>query len=102
MYLIQLLLPLRDNNKQAFPRADFDLVRQELTQQCGGVTAFQHSPAVGLWKEGDDDVSRDEVIMFEVMADELDEQWWAAYRNTLERRFRQEELVVRAIKITKL
>ena len=67
MYLIQLLLPLYDNNKQAFARADFDKVRQELTQKFGGVTAFQRSPAVGLWKEGDEDVSRDDVIMFEVM-----------------------------------
>jgi hypothetical protein len=41
----------------------------------GGVTAFLRSPGVGLWKT-DDDVSRDEVVMFEVMSPDLDEQWW--------------------------
>jgi hypothetical protein len=102
MHLIQLMLPLHDNNEQSFARADFDIVRHELIQKFGGVTAFQRSPAIGLWKDGDDDVSRDDVVMFEVMSDELDEEWWRNYRETLERRFRQEELIVRALSITKL
>jgi hypothetical protein len=96
------MLPLHDNNKQPFAHADFDIVRQELIQKFGGVTAFQRSPAVGLWKDEDDDVSRDDVVMFEVMSDELDKQWWKNYRETLERRFSQEELIVRALSITKL
>lgn len=45
MYLVQLLLPLRDNEKQAFPRAEFDRVRNELTERFGGATAFLRSPA---------------------------------------------------------
>jgi hypothetical protein len=102
MYLIQLLLPLYDNNKEPFSRSEFDNVRRALTDKFGGVTAFQRSPGVGLWKEGDEDVSRDDVVMFEVMTTELDEAWWAEYRANLERRFRQEELLVRALSVTKL
>ena len=102
MYLIQLLLPLYDNNKQPFARADFDAVRQHLTEKFGGVTAFQRSPAVGLWKESDDEISRDDVVMFEVMADELDQPWWTKYREILQREFMQEELIVRALTITRL
>ena len=102
MYLVQLLLPLYDNDKKPFSRADFETVRQDLTQKFGGVTAFQRSPAVGLWKEGEDDVSRDDVVMFEVMTENLDEGWWKEYRESLQRRFRQEELVVRALKASKL
>src|SRR4051812_30141298 len=98
MYLIQLLLPLYDNGKIPFPRKQFDEVRGVLTERFGGVTAYQRSPAVGLWKEsGSDeaDVSRDDVIMIEVMTDELEEKWWKAYRVELEKIFRQEELVIR-------
>lgn len=102
MYLLQLLLPLRDNQGRPFPRAELDRVRGELTGRFGGVTAFLQSPAAGLWKDGEGEVARDEVVIFEVMADELDRGWWAAYRRELEGRFRQEELVVRALGMERL
>jgi len=51
MHLIQLLIPLHDNHKQAFPTAYFNKVREDLTKHFGGVTAFVRSPAVGLWKD---------------------------------------------------
>jgi hypothetical protein len=102
MYLIQLLLPLRDNTKQPFSRAEFESVRSHLTERFGGVTAFLRSPGEGLWKESDNDISHDDVVMFEVMAEELDTPWWVEYRETLQRQFRQEELIIRALKVTRL
>jgi hypothetical protein len=101
MHLIQLLLPLHDNGKQKFPAEYFDSVRNDLINRFGGVTAFLRSPALGLWKT-DDDVSRDEVVMFEVMSPDLDEQWWLEYRKKLEKKFRQEELWVWASQVTRL
>ncbi len=78
MYLTQLVLPLHDNNKEKFPEEYFIRVREDLTERFGGVTAFLRSPAIGLWKEGNDEVNRDEVVMFEVMAEQLDQEGWAA------------------------
>ena len=102
MHLIQLLLPLHDNHKQAFPSEYFDNVRKTLTERFGGVTAFLRSPAIGLWKEGEDELTRDEVVMFEVISTELDSDWWAGYRIKLQNRFSQDELLIWASKITKL
>jgi hypothetical protein len=102
MYLVQLLLPLRDNGGNAFGRADFDEVRSELTERFGGATLYARAPAVGLWKDGDGEVARDDVLVAEVMADHLDREWWRLYRADLERRFRQEKLVVRALECTLL
>jgi hypothetical protein len=102
MYLIQFLLPLSDNDGENFPRSEFEKVRTELTEQFGGVTAFLQSPALGLWKDENDQVSRDAVVMFEVMTEELDKAWWSKYRRRLEQSFRQEVLVVRAISAEKL
>ena len=102
MHLVQLLLPIYDNNKRAFPRAYFDQVRQELTHQFGGVTAFVRSPAVGFWKDDEEEITRDDVIMFEVVADNLDQAWWKKYRQELESTFRQETILVRAIEATRL
>ena len=96
MFLVQLLLPLYDNSGQRFPNAQLAQVANELTDRHGGVTAYLRSPAQGTWREGSGDVDKDEVVMFEVMVDDLDRDWWARYRATLEKRFVQHELVVRA------
>ena len=102
MHLVQLLLPVYDNDKRAFPRAYFDQVRVELTQQFGGVTAFVRSPAVGFWKDNEEDITRDDVIMFEVLTDDLDQDWWKNYRQKLEKIFRQETILVRATETNRL
>ena len=102
MHLVQLLLPVYDNDKRAFPRAYFEQVRLELTNQFGGVTAFVRSPAVGLWKDNGEDITRDDVIMFEVLTEHLDQDWWKSYRQKLEKTFLQETILVRAIETTQL
>ena len=102
MYLIQLLLPLHDNRKEKFPVEYFHSVRENLTDRFGGVTAFVRSPAVGLWKDDVEDVSHDEVVMFEVISNELNEGWWEEYRIKLQEKFRQKELLVWATSISAL
>lgn len=96
MYLIQFLLPLRDNEGRPFHRADFERVRAELIERFGGVTAFLQSPASGAWKD-EGETTHDEMVLLEVMSDTLDRGWWKGYRAELERRFRQEAIVVRAL-----
>ena len=102
MYRIQLLLPLYDNEGRAFGREAFAQVREELTERFGGVTAHLRSPAEGAWRDPDGGVDRDDVVILEVMADELDRGWWAQYRAELEERFRQDEVVVRATEMERL
>ena len=102
MYQVQILLPLYDNDKQPFSRSDFELVREELTEKFGGVTAFVRSPAKGLWKEEEGQVSIDDVVKFEVLAESISHDWWAQYRSVLEQRFKQTEVLVLATKIEKL
>ena len=95
MHLIQILLPLYDNAGAPVPRELFAKVREELAGAFGGLTAFTRAPAEGLWKDGGE-TARDDIVIFEVMTDALDEGWWRSYRGELERRFRQEEILVRA------
>ena len=97
MQLIQLFLPVRDNEGTPFPRADYDAVRALLTERFGGVTAFVHSPAVGLWESDEGECFHDEVVLFEVMVDAVDASWWRDYGRQLCRQFCQEEILVRAL-----
>lgn len=93
---MQWLLPLRDNHGVRFPQGLFAQVREELTEAFGGVTAYPHSPALGLW-EDEGEVQRDELVLFEVLVDRFDPEWWCAYRDRLCRRFRQEAIQLRII-----
>lgn len=99
MYMIQLLLPLWSNNGKQFPSTLFEQVREELIEGFGGLTAYTRTPASGLWQEKDGGTVHDEIIVYEVMAEKLDVKWWGSYRTELEKRFRQDELVVRAHEI---
>ena len=96
MHLVQIFLPLRDDHEAAFGRGCYARVRDELTEAFGGVTAYQRAPAVGLWEAPDGDVQRDDIVLFEVMVETLDRAWWSSYGEQLARRFKQDEVMVRA------
>src|SRR4051794_15648669 len=100
MYLFQILLPLYDNQGQPLPPRLFRAVAGELTQGFGGLTAYTRTPAQGFWKSRRAaPPSRDDIIIYEVMAEALDRAWWKEYRRGLESRFRQQEVVVRVQEI---
>jgi hypothetical protein len=90
VHLVQLLLPFGRRREM------YERVFRELTERFGGMTAYSRSPAEGLWKKRRDAAERDDIVVVEVMVERLDRRWWARYRATLERRFRQREVVVRA------
>lgn len=94
MKLVQILLPVRDNHGRKFKRAIYSRVHQELVSRFGGTTAYARSPAYGLWKS-EGSTKRDDMIIVEVMMKRFDLAWWKKYRGTLERAFRQDEIVVR-------
>ena len=101
MHLIQILLPTADNAGQPFPRALFADLRCELTDRFGGVTVYARGPAEGFW-EGEEGQSRDDIVIMEVMAGDLDEGWWRDRRESLERDFHQDEVVIRAQEVRRL
>jgi hypothetical protein len=102
MKLLQIFLPLYDNGGEAYPKAMFDHIRSELTDAYGGVTAFVRSPAVGLWEDESGKVQRDDVVLLEIMTDNLDRSWWQDYRHDLQKRFRQQSILVRATDVEML
>ncbi len=100
MTLVQLLLPLFDNDGNRLPESTFRRVRAELTERFGGLTAYTRAPASGLWQDEDTgETNHDDIVVYEVMVEQLDREWWRRYRGELERTFRQKELVVRGQEI---
>jgi hypothetical protein len=99
MQLVQILLPLYDNAGHLFGEELFGRVRRELTERFGGLTAFTRAPAQGLWQD-EGETRHDEIVVFEVMAEDLDTKWWRDYRKKLEREFRQDTVVIRVQPVT--
>lgn len=98
MHLIQILIPVFDNEGHRFGQETFESVREQLMEHFGGLTAFVQSPALGLWKDTQNGtMARDDMILIEVMAESFDREWWTFYRRELERLFRQDEIVVRGL-----
>ena len=96
MHLVQILLPVYDNEQNPQPHEEFRRVRRELTERFGGLTVYTRAPAEGMWKLNDNHTTRDDIVIFEVMASQLDGPWWRKYRHELEARFRQDVIVIRA------
>ncbi|HEX2717970.1 MAG TPA: hypothetical protein VHM67_09845 [Gemmatimonadaceae bacterium] len=97
MYLVQILLPLYDNEGAAFPASHFRDVRDTLMARFGGMTAYTRAPAEGLWREEGEGTTRDDIVIYEVMTDALEDEWWRRWRAGLEARFSQDRIVIRAI-----
>jgi hypothetical protein len=98
MHLVQLLLPLYSNSGVPFEQKRFIEVRNELVDRFGGITAYTRAPVNGLWQESER-IVRDDLIIYEIMVETLEEDWWRQYRALLENRFQQESLVVRTHEI---
>ena len=94
MHLFQILLPRADNAGQPFARHDFDQVKEELAGRFKGVTAYYQAPAEGLWRQGAES-HKDDIVIFEVMVEEIDLANWHERRTELERRFRQDKVIIR-------
>ena len=94
MHLIQLLLPVADNEGRPFDAAVPAALRRELTERFGGLTAFTRAPAEGVWAHGGKK-ERDDIVVVEVMTDDLDPAWWKALRLRLERDLKQQSILIR-------
>jgi len=95
MVLIQILLPLTDNQGRPFEGHVLTDLQQELTRRFGGFTAFTRAPAEGVWAH-DGRKTRDDIVVVEIMVQTLDADWWRQLRARLENDLCQENIVIRS------
>jgi hypothetical protein len=94
--LVHVLLPLYDPGGRKFPPDAYADLRERLTDAFGGVTVHARAPVEGWWQPSPSaPAQRDDLVIFEVVAEAVDRAWWADLRRSLERRFRQQEILIR-------
>lgn len=64
MHIVQVLLPIYDNDGQVFEQALYLDVNTAFTERCDGVTAYVHSPAEGAWQGPSGAKRHDEIVIF--------------------------------------
>jgi hypothetical protein len=101
VHLVQILLPVYGNEGELLREA-YEVIRDDLVQRFGGLTAFTQAPAEGLWTPEGRQTHHDDIVLIEVMVDELDTAWWSAYREKLQKELKQHSLVVRALPMARL
>jgi hypothetical protein len=82
LFLVEIFLPLADNDGRRFAQGEFDEIHSTLVDHFGGLTSFSRAPARGLF-ESAGKTSMDDILIIEVMADRLDREWWAGFRRSL-------------------
>ena len=97
MYLVQLLLPLYDNEGHAFEASEYVRLRAELADRFGGVTAYTRAPARGVWKDDSGETTQRRYRDFRSDDDRSGSRLVDRFRKELEDRFRQDTLIVRAL-----
>lgn len=101
MELVQILLPLTDKKGHPFPELVLRRIHEELSDRFGGLTAYERSPARGIWRQGTDQ-HKDDIVIVEVMTAILEGDWWRSFRQRVEKELGQKELVIRSSSIRRL
>lgn len=97
--LVELFLPLYDENGELFPEKYYTEVRQELTLKFGGLTEYSRNPATGFWKPNEGKTQKDELLVFEVMCEEMDPKFWDKLKQRLLKIFKLDSIVIRCAQI---
>ena len=100
-HLVEILLPKETGAGQPIGQSWFEALLKELTEKFGGATSFVRARGQGLWRSGSE-TERDSIAVVQVMTDKLVPDYWRTLRERLENELSQDEIVVRALEITRL
>ncbi len=95
MQLFQIFLPVYNTQKQIFPSHFYTSLATNLTEKFGGLTSYSRSTAEGLWKEENNNTVKDDIIIYEIMVESVEVEWWRNLKKRLIIQFEQEEIIVR-------
>lgn len=98
MHLIEIFLPSRITMVEHLKKT----CSTTFSANClSALAAPPHAPAKGIWKDGREK-AHDDIVIMQVMTDNLDRVWWQDYREALQGRLRQDEILVRSTACEKI
>ncbi len=95
--LIQLFLPTTSENGKAFPGTYFHAVKQKLGKKFDSLSVYLKSPLIGNIKNDEPTLAKDTVLVYEVISDTVETDYWSQYQQFLQKQFKQDYIVIRCL-----
>ena len=92
--LYQLYLPLTYNDGRSIEEEKFNLTRQELIDRFGGLTTTPPGFPLEGWWHSAGMVVRDDIVMWTVVTQSDENEFFVAYKELLKQRFVQDMIYV--------
>lgn len=90
--LYQLYLPLTYNDGRPIEKQKFHLTRQELTTRFGGLTSTPPGFPLQGWWHSTQGIVMDDIVIWTILTQDDEDQFFLNYKETLRQRFAQEEI----------
>ncbi|MES2454784.1 MAG: inorganic diphosphatase [Bacteroidota bacterium] len=100
--LIQLVVPVYDPKGKRFPKRHYSQLHSQLTDKFGGLTVYRRSPAKGFWKQDEGQTVKEKILVYEVMAANVELDFWQKLKASLLKKFEQDELLITSSKISRV
>lgn len=95
--LIQLFLPTTAENGKAFPGTYFHAVKQKLSKKFDSLSVYLKSPVIEHIKDDGPTLAKDTVLVYEVVSDSVETDYWSQYQQFLQKQFKQDDIVIRCL-----
>ena len=93
----EILLPIKFNDGSPVPDELLIEVREELVEKFGGLTTMPPStPAEGWWRSGEV-LYKDDIVIYRVTTVQDEDMFFKQYKDTLAKRFDQEEIWIERV-----
>ena len=90
--LYQIYLPLTYNDGRPIEKEKFQLTRQELITRFGGLTSTPPGFPLQGWWQSTQSVVMDDIVIWTVLTQADEDQFFLKYKDILKQRFAQEEV----------
>ncbi|MFD0941497.1 inorganic diphosphatase [Pedobacter boryungensis] len=91
---IELFIPVYNKKGKPFPKKYYTNLHQKLTDKFGGLTMYSRVPVIGFWKENTANTVKENIIVYEVLATEIDDKFWSKLKKWILKTFAQEEIII--------
>lgn len=100
--MIRLFLPIYDKDGMKFPDHYYTTLHKKLSKKFGGLTVYTRSIAKGFWKAKAKVTIKENVLIHEVMAANVDKLFWQKIKSSMMKKFAQRDLLITSSKISRI
>ncbi|MHA4896281.1 inorganic diphosphatase [Pedobacter sp. PWIIR3] len=100
--LIQLQVPVYDVEGKRFPKRHFTQLHQQLTDKFGGLTVYSRSIANGFGNQDEGPTVKEKILVYEVMAENVELDFWKKLKASLMKKFEQDDLMMSSVKVSRI